>query len=324
MFNARDTIRNGVVGGILTFDTPTLSGQEWPAVEITGGTAGPRLCVMAGMHVNEVSSIEAAVRLMGFLVPEQLRGTVSIIPVLNLPALPYRSQYVCPVDGKNINFSFPGGRGGSFSEALADAVLNQWAADADVLADLHGGDLCEDVSKFSICQLTGDPAFDARNLALARCFDTDLVAALDASHMDAPGRACTARSRQRRHAVMSEGGAHGMIDPVSVAFHLHGLLNVMVMMGMIDGPAIPPTREQVLLETYLWVPSPVDGLFYAQAEPAARVQEGQVLATLADTFGRRTGEIRSPASGRVIWRITHGMVRENEQVFGIGVPFGPG
>src|SRR3546814_3561237 len=47
----------------------------------------------------------------------------------------------------------------SFSEALADALLNEWAADADVLIELHGGDLCEDVAPFTVLQLTGDARF---------------------------------------------------------------------------------------------------------------------------------------------------------------------
>ena len=101
--------------GRLTFANPQLDGWQWPMVEIRGDRPGPRLCVMAGMHVNEVSSIEAAVQLQRRIRPESLRGSIAILPILNLPAVPVRSQYVCPIDGKNINFSFPGHKEGSFS-----------------------------------------------------------------------------------------------------------------------------------------------------------------------------------------------------------------
>jgi uncharacterized protein len=132
----------------LAFPYAALQGWRWQGIDIIGQRPGPRLAIIAGVHVNEVSSIEAAIRLQRLLKPDELRGRVSILPVVNLPALSKRSQQVCPIDGKNINFSFPGRPDGSFSEALAWALLEDWAADADCLADLHGGDLCENVAHF--------------------------------------------------------------------------------------------------------------------------------------------------------------------------------
>jgi predicted deacylase len=306
--------------GTLTFANPQLAPWQWPMVEIRGDRPGPRLCVMAGMHVNEVSSIEAAVQLQRRIAPESLRGSIAILPVLNLPAVPARSQYVCPIDGKNINFSFPGRKDGSFSEALADAILGEWAAGAEVLIDLHGGDLCENVAKFSICQMTGDSAFDAQSLALARCFDAEIIAALDPADMAAPGRACTSRARAGRLAVMAESGANGILDPVCIAFHLNGVLNVMRLLGMIDGPSIPATRDQVVIGHYLWIETPKPGLLHARAEPGMRVAKGQRLARITDLFGDEIGEILAPAAGLVLWRVNHGMAGEGEKVFGLGVP----
>src|SRR5437588_9146940 len=106
----------GIFRGELSFDAPALHGYRFPCVDIIGQQPGPRLCITAGVHVNEVSSIEAAIRLQCFFKPAMLRGSVSIIPVVNQPALPVYTQYTCPVDGKNINFSFPGRPDGSFTE----------------------------------------------------------------------------------------------------------------------------------------------------------------------------------------------------------------
>jgi predicted deacylase len=306
--------------GTLTFANPRLAGWQWPMVAIRGQRPGPRICVMAGMHVNEVTSIEAAVQLQRRIAPESLRGSIAILPVLNLPAVPGRSQYVCPIDGKNINFSFPGRKDGSFSEALADAILGEWAEEAEVLIDLHGGDLCENVAKFSICQMTGDGASDEKSLALARCFDAEIIAALDPADMAAPGRACTGRARAGRRAVMAEAGANGILDPVCIAFHLNGVLNVMSLLGMIDGPSIPATRDQVVVGRYLWIETPKPGLLHARAEPGMRVAKGQRLARITDLFGDEIGEILAPAAGLVLWRVNHGMAGEGEKVFGLGVP----
>src|SRR5262245_31569063 len=168
----------GVHRSQLTFPYPALEGWSWPALDIVGQKPGPRLAVMAGIHVNETSSIEAAIRLQKAITPSALAGRISIIPIINLPAVPHRSQYVCPLDNKNINFSFPGRRDGTFAEAMAYAILNDWAADADVLVDLHGGDLCERVAHFMVVQCTGDDEFDRRALSLALSFDAELVVSL--------------------------------------------------------------------------------------------------------------------------------------------------
>ena len=319
-FTPHNSGQANIQRGTLTFANPQLAGWQWPMVEIRGDRPGPRLCVMAGMHVNEVSSIEAAVQLQRRIAPESLRGSIAILPVLNLPAVPARSQYVCPIDGKNINFSFPGHKDGSFSEALADAVLGEWAAEAEVLIDLHGGDLCENVAKFSICQMTGDSGFDEKSLALARCFDAEIIAALHPADMAAPGRACTGRARAGRLAVMAESGANGLLDPVCIAFHLNGVLNVMSLLGMIDGPPIPAIRDQVVVGRYLWIETPKPGLLHARAEPGMRVAKGQLLARITDLFGDEIGEIRAPEAGLILWRINHGMAGEGEKVFGLGVP----
>src|SRR5690606_32682199 len=53
----------GIFQGEIEFSNPTLRDYRWPVCEIAGRRAGPKLCVTAGVHVNEVSSIEAAIRL---------------------------------------------------------------------------------------------------------------------------------------------------------------------------------------------------------------------------------------------------------------------
>ena len=92
----------GIFRGYVRFDNPILSDYAWPLCEIRGKKPGAKLCIIAGIHVNEVSSIEAAIRLQSMFEPENMAGTVSIIPIVNRPAQYSYTEYVCPVDGKNI------------------------------------------------------------------------------------------------------------------------------------------------------------------------------------------------------------------------------
>ena len=312
--------RPGYFCGEISFDTPVLWEYRLPCFEVQGNQTGPRLCVMAGVHVNEVSSIDAAIRLRSLLSPDTLTGSVSVIPVVNQPALYEYTQYNCPVDGKNILFNFPGRPDGSFTEALCHALLFDWGADADVLVDMHGGDLRENVAKFVMFQRTGDPELDARREAMAKCFDADLVVGFDPSHMDRPGRSLTAMAKLGRTGVMSEAGANGVLDDICVRYHTDGVLNVARLLGMLDGPLIHATRAQRVCHQYIWVRCPVDGLFYAAVEPNDHVVRGQRLGEMRNFFGRVLGEVVAPEAGYVLWRMTHPVLKEGAFVLGIAVP----
>jgi predicted deacylase len=308
----------------LSFAAPALEGWEWPVIDIVGPQAGPRLCVIAGIHVNEVSGIEAALRLASRFGSAPFSGIVSIMPVVNLPALPLRSQFICPVDGRNINFSFPGARAGTFSEAIADAILNEWACDADCLVDLHGGDLCENVARFTVVPTTGDEAFDAFNLRLAEAFGPQIIVRLPSTELQFPGRSCSGRARQRRHAAFAEAGANGLIDAESVAFHFEGVLRVASILGMLDGYELASgakartlSATPITADRYLWIRAQADGWCRYAVEPAERVCVGQVIATITDYAGTVLREVISPDDGFVLWRCTHAVVTSSNDLFGI-------
>lgn len=310
----------GVWRGRITFSNRRLAAYAWPACEIVGAAPGPRLCISAGVHVNEVSSIEAAVRLQGLFEPAAMRGSVSIMPLVNLPAQHAYTEYLCPEDGKNINFSFPGDPSGSFTEALCDAIQNEWCADADCYVDLHGGDLRETVSKFSMYQRTDDAARDARGRRYALAFDADIVVGLDPSLQRAPGRPPTGFARRRRIAIMSEAGANGRLDEESIAFHVNGVLGVARDLGILPAAPVEFQRRRIPCRDYIWVPCPASGLFYSAVEPAEKVRKGQALGEIRNLHGDAIASLPAPVEGLILWRLTHPIVKEGVSVLAIAVP----
>jgi predicted deacylase len=308
--------------GTLTFATPILANTAIPYFEITAARPGPRLAVIAGMHPNEVSSMEAALRLSRMLSGSIAKGSVAILPVLNMPGLYLHADTVCPIDGKNINFCFPGSPDGTFSEALADALVTDWSIGADLVVDLHGGDLREEVAKFVMCQLTGDAEFDAKTRRFARCYDADLIVEFPANETDNAGRAVNVLPKLGRFAVMSEAGANGRIDEESVAFHLNGVLDMARELGLIDGPKMSKGRRNRILDGYRKILSPATGRFYRDINVNDLVEKGQRLAFLTDIYGSAIAELRSPTAGRVVMAVTHAIVEAGDMVFGVGAVVG--
>jgi predicted deacylase len=304
----------------VSFSPPALAGVAWPVIEIAADAAGPRLCVMAGMHVNEVCSMEAAVRLPAVLAGAMRRGSVHVMPVVNLPALWQRTVQLCPVDDRNLNFAFPGDAAGSFTPSLAHALLHEWAADADLLIDMHGGDLQTQVSHFVMCQMTGRRAFDERSRAFARCFDADIIVEFAEGQKDNHGRACNARPELGRHAVMSEGGSNGLLREDDVRFHLDGVLNCAALLGIIDGPVRPPQRRQQRVSGFHRLAPPRNARTYPRVRASQHVHAGDVLADLRDIWGQPIGALTAPASGPVVFCLSHPIVAADEVAIGVGQP----
>ncbi len=301
----------------MTFTHTALAGAVWPVIDVVGAAPGPRLCVIAGIHPNEVAAVDGAYRAVEDLDPARLKGTVSVLPMVNGPGALTRSEYVCPVDGLNINFCFPGRADGSFSEAIADGILGLWARDATCLIDLHGGDLREEMSRFVICQLTGSPDFDERNLALAHGFGADFLVRLGPEHLGRPGRSCTARADRGQHAVFAEGGSNGLLTASDRDFHAEGILRVAGVLGMID-PA--GTRDRPIeLPEYRFLAAPVDGWYRSLVRAGDQVDAGARLAVACDPHGRPIATLAAPEAGYILWRVTHPIVRRGDALVGLGI-----
>src|SRR5215218_4704604 len=152
----------------LTLTLEGLPGEalEIPYARIQGRAGdGPHLTVVAGVHGCEYTGMAAVMRLIDRLDAEALRGTVTAVPIVNQPAFWSRSAFVVPVDGKNLNRCFPGDPAGSYTDVLAHELFEAFIRPADVLLDLHAGDLPEALEPF--CLYEESPVDDrSRELAL--------------------------------------------------------------------------------------------------------------------------------------------------------------
>lgn len=305
---------NGLLSwGTLQFSHALLKDLQLPYFDIVAPQPGPHIAVIAGMHPNEVDAMEAALRLKAHFAEHLQRGSVSILPVLNLPGLFGHAEFVCPVDGKNINFLSPGDINGSFSQVLIHQVLHEWARDAEVFIDLHGGDLREEVARFIMCQLTGKPEFDERTRALAHQFDADAIVEFAVEQTNNRGRATNELPWLGRHAVMAEGGANGVLDAGCVEFHTQGVINIARYLGLIDqAPDDTRQRRNQVLHNFAKVEAPVSGRLYLDVQAGQHVEAGQRLGRLQDVYGDPQGELLAPHAGVVLMVVNHPIVNQGE------------
>src|SRR5690554_2444012 len=110
-----------------------------PVLVVHGKEAGPRLCLTAAIHGDELNGIEMIRRLMYQLDPTNLKGTVIGIPIVNLDGFRRGSRYLA--DRRDLNRHFPGSANGSAADRIGYSLFNDVIRHCEFLVDLHTGSL---------------------------------------------------------------------------------------------------------------------------------------------------------------------------------------
>ncbi|MEP6730620.1 MAG: succinylglutamate desuccinylase/aspartoacylase family protein [bacterium] len=276
-----------------------------PLVIINGFDDGPILCVTAGVHAAEYAPIDACMRLVQEIRPDELHGAVIAVPVVNMTMFERRAGFVSPVDGLNLNKIAPGRADGSFSERLAHVLLQEIIGVADCHIDLHAGDLGEELLAFAGSAMTGDAAVDARGEEMARAFTPELIS-LSTSPASTippfPGSLCYEAAHNGIASILAESGGDGTLRAEDVGLHVDGTLDVMRCLGMLDSTA-RPNRARTAAQHRVIVRASRAGLVRHKVRVGDRVTAGQEVAEILDVFGDVVERVSSSGDGVIglIW-----------------------
>lgn len=287
---------------------------EMPAWVVHGAQEGPTLAITAGVHAAEYPPIAAATRFARELDPALLRGTVVVVPLVNRPGFFARSLYVNPVDGQNLNRSFPGRPDGLPSERVTNFLMSELIQGSDAYLDLHCGDLVEALEPFGSYRLTGDSAIDERSRRLVEAFGLPhiVVRASD----DLTGTSYAAAAVAGVPSALAEIGQQGIFDEVSVAGHLAGLRNVLVTLGMVDGE-LASTPAPTWHDRSAWLRASADGMWLPTVKAGDEVTAGEEVGEFQDLFGERIERMQAPASGVVLFLVTSLAVPKDGPLLGV-------
>jgi predicted deacylase len=287
-----------------------ISPMQLTLQEIDGQTAGPHMLITGGVHGDEFEPMAAVRRLMNVLRPEDLRGRVTLVPVVNEPA--FRLGHRIAEDGLDLARTCPGRPDGSVTEQIAHA-LSALIRAADYYIDLHTGG-----TRLCVLPLVGytlhpDQAVLAAQRRMARAFGLPVIWGTD-PNLD--GRSLSVARDARVPAIYAEYQGGGRYDPAGVTAYVDGCLNVLADLGMIDRvdsgrPELsiaPPANPPLVVEDHrpgsghmqVNHPSPCEGFFEPTVELGVRVNGGDLLGTVTDLLGRRVESIRAAHGGLVL------------------------
>jgi uncharacterized protein len=276
------------------------SALHLPVVVMRGVRSGPTVAFVSGAHGTEYSSIIAMQRLAARIDATKLAGTVIIAPLLNVPSFVHMTPHVNPVDNKGMNSGYPGDANGTQTQRALAAVQTQILMPADVVVDLHGGDLDEDLRPYSYWFRGGKPAQDSAGLKLVLAFGLDHVIVTDINAATNPGRSLSTQALVRGKTVLvAEAGRSGVVARSDLSSLVEGSLNILGSLGMI-------ARKPEPLKAPVWLAGPgarvaadSAGVFFAAVARDTHVRKGQIVGHTTDFLGRPTGDLRAPIDGLV-------------------------
>jgi uncharacterized protein len=269
-----------------------------PIAITQGAEPGPVLAVTAGIHGGEYVPMVAVRQFVRDLDPDRMRGTVVGCLQSSPVAFERRSAFVNPLDGQNLNRSFPGDPRSGPTARLAAWLWENVLSRADYYVDCHCGDLPEALDSFAGVAAGPDGAIRERSRAVADCFD---VARLIVDRTE--GSTVFQAELAGVAAALVEVGGQGRWTQAEADVQRQGLLRVAALAGIIE--ANGHQRQHLpLFEDAADVLSDRHGMWFPDVAVGNPVTKGTRLGRLEDAFGDAVLEVVSPAAGVLIYGLS--------------------
>ena len=247
-----------------------------PPLALVGGTApGPVLAVIAGLSGTETASVEAARTLAARLRPDDLAGTLVIVPVADVPAFRDRRARVSPLDGRRLDASFPGAPRGGPTTRLAHALDKTVLSAADAVLVLRSGSVAStSAAVATVAVEDGDDAggaAQAASLVLARALGLPMVVEAEPA-----GSVVWAARRRGAAAAAAEAGDAGRAAPAAVRRLREAALAALGHLRMAALPAAP-TAAPGFFQGRAVAAAPADGYWRPQVRLGMAITRGDRL-----------------------------------------------
>ncbi len=302
----------------IRFEHELLRDLEHPAFEARGRSDGPHLALIGGIHGCEYSSIAAVTKVMRELDTDELSGSITAVPVVSMQSYIQRTPFVSPVDGKNLNRAFPGSYDGTYTDVLARSIFDELIAPADVLIDLHGGDMVEALEPFSIYSVS---EVSEQADALATVFGLPYVIREEPG--DLAGMTNIAAAQAGKPAIIAEAGGCGLLSEEAVNLLAAGVRNALRHLGMLPGTPEPAAVPQQRVGRFDWLLCERAGWWAPAVRVGEAVVAGATIGEVRDLWGDVHEEIRAESDGVVLFLTTSPAVSDNGLLLGLGADLEP-
>ena len=281
-----------------------------PIAVIKNGN-GPTVILQAGNHGDEYEGPITLGELIRELDPGMVSGRIIFLPAINLPAV-LAGRRTSPVDGLNLNRTFPGDPTGTITQQISAYVSDIVMPLGHAYVDLHSGGSSLNILPSAIIEPAPDAAHRKRNMEAVLAFDAPLTVVID--NLGEPRTSTATSVRAGLTTVGTEMAGAGTVSLDALGICRKGVRNVLSHLGVLPPTGGPPAARP---ENILCIPghdgsvlATTNGVFEPFHALGAEVHAGEDagrIHNLADP-GRAPETVRYLSDGIVYGRRQPGRV----------------
>ena len=288
-----------------SIDTPV------PVLVAHGQNPGPRVCLTAAIHGDELNGIEMVRRLMYQLEPASMSGTVIGIPIVNLDGFRRSSRYLA--DRRDLNRHFPGSPTGSAADRTGHSLFENVIRQCQFLVDLHTGSL----QRTNLPQIRGNLK-DEHVFDLSRQFGGITVL----HGVGAKGTLRRAANDIGIPAVTMEAGGPNQLDESAVDAGVQSIETLLQHLGIQKSKRFWSAPQPVFYQSD-WVRADQGGILMSKVKLGDKVRQGQVLGSVIDPVTNSGSAILAPFDGKILGIAVNQVVQTGFATHHIGVEKAP-
>lgn len=300
---------------MIRFEGSALSHLEFPYYEAKGSVDGPTLTLIAGIHGCEYTSQRALRSFMETVDESVLRGRIRAISTVNVEGFYERSPFLSPSDGLNLNRCFPGAPDGSYSMQLSYAITEHMIKGSDFFADLHAGDMVEDLTPFTMHESS---SVDSVSRTMAKAYGFPYCVRQPAAVKTVSGASTAAAAALGIPAIIAESGGRGLLEAHAVAAHVAGLDRMVRALELLPDDGLDLSNDAFEEFTgFDWLRAERAGWWESEIRVGDRLTAGQRIGTVVSLLGEPQEVITAPNGGVAIFLTSSPAVKDDGLLIGI-------
>lgn len=275
---------------------------------IRGKRAGPIVFISAAIHGDELNGIEIIRRLKQIHLLDKLKGTLILVPVVNIYGTMNLTRYL--PDRRDLNRNFPGSSKGSLASRVAKTFLDEIVSKCDLGIDLHTASIHKD----NLPQVRTNIE-NEYTLRLALAFEAPVV--LHSTLRDGSLRAVA--QDKGVPILLYEAGEALRFDEKSIKIGVKGIINVLRANEML--PKVTRKSHRVkktsISKSSTWIRAQESGMIQTIKNLGDAVQKGEVIARIHEMYENQGFDVLAPFAGIIIGKTQIPLIHEGDAIFHI-------
>jgi len=274
---------------------------------LRGKIDGPTIFVSAAIHGDELNGIEIIRRFRNLKILEELKGTIILIPIVNVYGVMNQSRYL--PDRRDLNRYFPGSPKGSLASRMAQIFFDEIVSKSSLGIDLHTAS----IHKSNIPQIRTN-IDNEYTFRLAKAFEAPVI--LHSQTRDGSLRAAAQESGVP--ILLYEAGEALRFDEQSIRIGVKGLLNVLHANGMLPDEIKQETQKTpAVVRRSRWLRASESGIIRTVKALGDTVSKHEAIAYINSPLEDEIYLIHAPYDGIIIGKSEIPLVQEGDAIFHI-------